>query len=784
MLKNYFKIALRNLTRNKGFTFLNMAGLIVGMAGAILISLWIMREVSVDRFHENGEQIYQAWNRDDVDGEIWCWTSTPKPLGPVLQQDYPEISKMARYSDAGNLIYQKGANNLRGNSVFVDSTFLQIFSFPLREGDMNTALDEPMSVVITEKLAKKLFGNEDAMNQMVKLENRIELKVTGVLENLPDNTDFDFEVLMPWSLMVQLGLLDHGWGDNSVATFVELEEGVRISQLNEKVKNVTKEHSSNSTTEVFLYSFEESYLVDEFVNGKPVGGKIDLVYFFGLIAILIIVIACINFMNLSTARSERRAKEVGIRKLSGAHKGMLITQFLMESFLLTTISAAIALLVVQLLLPSFNTLIGQELTFPYSNLYFWFGIVGFVLITAVLAGSYPAFYLSSFRPVKVLKGSFKKVGSKFSPRKILVVSQFTFAIILIASTFIIKQQIEFAQSRSKGYDQSQLVYHKINEEMEDGFVSFREEAIKLNLVEGMTKSMSPIIHSTTNSWGMEWEGKDEDNKQLIHRFGSDIRPVEIFGLSLVEGRDIDVTKYATDSTAIILNETAAEIMGFENPIGQIISDGPKYHVVGVVEDFVMGSPFGKIIPLVIESSESWFTTFHMKLNSELNTKDNLAAIEKLFHKHYPNIPFEYEFVDEAFAENYNDQERFADLTTLFSGLAIFISCLGLFGLSAYAAEQRSKEIGVRKVLGASVARILMLLSSDFVKLVLVAIVIAIPVSWWLMSEWLLMFEYRTSISVDVFVVTAFIALSIAILTVIGQAYKTANINPVKSLKDE
>ncbi len=784
MLKNYFKIALRNLTRNKGFTFLNITGLVVGMAGAMLIGLWIIHEVSVDRFHEKGENIYQAWNRDNVDGEIWCWTSTPKPLGPVLQQDYPEINKMARYSNAGNLIYQKGDNNLRGNSVFVDSTFMQIFSFPLRAGDLKTALDEPMSVVITEKLAKKLFGDENAINQMVKLENRIELKVTGVLETLPDNTDFDFEALMPWSLMAQLGLSDHGWGDNSVATFVELEEGVSISQLNEKVKNVTKEHSFNSTTEVFLYSFEESYLRDDFVNGVPVGGKIDLVYFLGMIAILIIVIACINFMNLSTARSEKRAKEVGIRKLSGAHKGMLVSQFLMESLIITTLSAIMAVIIVQLLLPSFNTLIGVQLSIPFGNVLFWTGIVGFVLITALMAGSYPAFFLSSLHPVKVLKGSFKKAGSNFSPRKILVVSQFTFAIILIASTFIIKQQIEYAQNRSKGYDQSQLVYHKMNDEMQDGFVSFREEAIKLNLVEGMTKSMSPITHSTTNSWGMDWEGKDENNKQLIHRFGSDIRPVEIFGLTLVEGRDIDVTKYATDSTAVILNETAVEIMGFENPIGQIISDGPKYHVVGVVEDFVMGSPFGKAIPLVIESSESWFTTFHMKLNSELNPKENLAGIQQLFSRHYPNIPFEYEFVDEAFAENYKDQERFATLVTLFSGLAIIISCLGLFGLSAYAAEQRRKEIGVRKVLGASVSGILFLLSSDFVKLVLIAIIIAIPVSWYLMNEWLLNFEYRTSISADVFIVTAIIALAIAIVTVIGQAYKTANINPVNSLKDE
>jgi ABC-type antimicrobial peptide transport system permease subunit len=475
---------------------------------------------------------------------------------------------------------------------------------------------------------------------------------------------------------------------------------------------------------------------------------------------------------------------VGIRKLSGAFRGMLISQFLIEAFLLTAFSTIIALILVQLLLPSFNTLIDLELSIPYSQPYFWLGVLVFVVLTGLLAGSYPAFFLSSFKTSQVLKGSFKKIGSHFSPRKILVVSQFTFAIILIASTIIIRQQIKHAQNRTKGYDQSQLIYHNLNDQIEQGFVSFREEALQLKLVQGMSKSMSPITYSTTNSWGMDWEGKDQDNKQLIHRFGTDIKPVELFGLTLVAGRDIDVTKYATDSTAVILNESAAEIMGFDDPIGQTISDGPKYHVVGVVEDFIMGSPFEKVIPLVIESSASWFETFHMKLNPELNTKENIAAIEQLFEKHFPDIPFEYEFVDEAFANQYKEQERFVTLTTLFSSLAVIISCLGLFGLSAFAAEQRSKEIGVRKVLGASVARILILLSSDFLKLILIAIAIATPLTWYLMSEWLQSFEYRTTISAGVFIVASILALGIALLTVIGQTYRTANLNPVKSLKDE
>jgi ABC-type antimicrobial peptide transport system permease subunit len=784
MFKNYFKIAFRNLSRNRGFTFLNITGLVVGMAGAMLIGLWIIREVSVDRFHKDGEQIYQAWNEDTIDGEIWNWDSTPKPLGPVLVQDYPEIINMTRKSFPSDFIYKSGLKKLMGKSVFVDSSFLQMFSFPMLEGDIETALDEPSSVIITQNMAKKLFGDEEALNRVVRVENRMELKVTGVLKNLPNNTSFDFEALIPWSLMVQIGYSDNNWGNNSISTFAQVKEGVNIESLNQKIINVKKEHLAESTTEVFLYPLEDLYLKSEFKDGVPVGGIIDSVKMFSLIGLLIIIIACINFMNLSTARSEKRAKEVGIRKLSGARKGMLVTQFMMESFIITSFSAMIAIILVQLTLVPFNNLIGIELAIPYSSPELWFSILGFILITATLAGSYPAFYLSAFQPVKVLKGTFKKAKSAFSPRKVLVVSQFTFAIILIASTIIIKQQIEHVQNRAKGYDADQLIYHNLNQEIGKGFLSFREEALKLGLAEGITKSMSPITENWSNTDGMDWEGKNEDSRVLIKRFAADIRPVELFGLTLIEGRDIDVTKYATDSSAVILNETALKLMGFEDPIGQEIYDDGKWRVVGVVKDFIHGSPFETINPLVIESSNTWFASFHIKLNSDLSTKENLTSLTTLFNKHYPEIPFEYEFIDEAFAKDFRSQERLADLTTLFSGLAILISCLGLFGLSAYAAEQRSKEIGVRKVLGASVARILVLLSSDFVKLVVIALVIAIPVSWYFMSEWLLNFDYRTSISADVFILTAIVALTIAIVTVIGQAYRTANLNPVNSLKDE
>ncbi len=785
MLKNYIKIALRSLSRNKGFTFLNIAGLVVGMAGAMLIGLWIMREVSVDRFHENGEQLYQAWNRDTVDGEIWCWTSTPKPMGPVLATNYPEIINVTRYNYFGKTIFANEEIKINQEAVFVDSTFLDMFTFPLLQGDKHDALLSPNSIVITKGMAENLFGDEDAMGKVIRFENRVDLKVTGVMENLPPTTDFEFQALLPWSLCVQMGFSDDNWGNNSISTFAQVEKGVDLAALNKKVETISKEHVTEGTTEVFLYPVEAGYLYNEFKNGVAVGGNIDRVRMFALIAILILLIACINFMNLSTARSEKRAKEVGIRKISGARKGSLVGQFLIESLCLSFLSGIIAILFVQLLLPAFNTIIGVELSIPFNQPNFWLLFLSFIMVTGVLAGSYPAFFLSSFQPVKVLKGTYRKSNSLLAPRKILVIVQFTFAIILIASTIIIKQQIDYVQQRAKGYDDAQLIYHSLNEEIEKGFISFRNDLLQSGTVTGATKSMSPITQSWSNSWGIGWKGKDETSKQLVYRFAADIKPVETFGLTLVAGRDIDVTQYATDSLAILLNEEAVRTMGFEDPIGQLISDGDEpFHVVGVVEDFIIGSPYSRTKPVVIESSKSWFSTFHVKLKEGNAMLENLASVEAIFNKHFPNIPFEYEFIDESFAKNFANQQRIATLTTIFSTLAIIISCLGLFGLSAYAAEQRSKEIGVRKVLGASVTRILVLLSSDFVKLVGIAIAIAIPVSWYLMKEWLLIFDYRISISATVFIITAIIALTIAILTVISQTYKTANINPVNSLKNE
>lgn len=784
MLLNYLKIAWRNLTRNKGFTFLNLSGLVIGMAGAMFILLWIQRELSVDRFHENGENIYEVYNRDNVDGEIWCWNSTPKVMGPVIRDEFPEIVDMTRVENA-ELIFSYGDRKIKRYGTFVDSTALEMFSFPLLVGDKTKVLDDPNGLVLTKKMAENLFGDEDPVGKTVRLENRIDLKVTGLLEDRPNNTDLYFLMIMPYSVSKQLGWHDDHWGNNSITTYVQLHPETNITEFQKKIKDVRQRHSSNESTKVFLHPFEDSYLYSRFENGKVAGGKIEAVRMFGVIAGIILLIACINFMNLSTARSERRSKEVGIRKISGARKGMLVGQFITESVVLSLISGLVALAIVQILLPFFNDIINVELTVPFTSLKFWLAFLSFVFITGLLAGSYPAFFLSSFQPVKVLKGTFIGAKSMLTPRKLLVVIQFTAAIVLIASTIIVYQQIEHTQNREKNYDQSRLIYSSLNEEIDNGFEAFRQEVMQKGLAEAVTKTMSPVTQSWSNSWGISWEGKDEDDKRLIYRFAADVEPVRTFGFKLIEGRDINVYKYATDSSVAILNEEAVKVMGFEDPIGQVVNDGDDaFTVVGVVKNFLNGSPFNNDKPMVIFGPNSWVASFHIKLTENMKTSENLEELEGVFDTHYPSIPFQYEFIDEDFAQTFQNQERIGKLTTIFSILAIIISCLGLFGLSAFAAEKRSKEIGVRKVLGASIASIVSLLSVDFVKLVIFSLLIGTPLAWFIMSEWLSGFDYRVSISALVFISTGLLAIIISLATVSFQAIKTASINPVNALKDE
>ena len=789
MVKNFFKIAFRNLLRSKGFSAINIIGLSIGMASAILILLWIQNEVSYDQFHEKKDRIYEAWNRGTFDGVISCWNNTPKPLARALQSDLPEVEQTTRVNWPNTFVFSIGQKKLFVQGNQVDSNFLQVFSFPLKEGDRREVLKERYSIVVTETLAKKLFGNEEAMGKMVKINGQGDFRVTGVLKDLSNNTRFDFEYLLPWSNLRQSIKDDDNWSLNTTRTYVLLRPNSNLTAVETKMKTFRDKYDQEAKKnkwQMFLYPISRWRLHSEFKNGyETSGGRITIVKLFGTIAAFILLIACINFMNLSTARSEKRAKEVGIRKVVGALKGSLISQFLGESILLAFIAGILSLIIVQLSIPAFNQLVGKNLFIPFSNISFWLGAVGFVLLTGFLAGSYPAFFLSSFRPVEVLKGTFKKANAVVKPRQVLVVLQFTFAIVLIICTIIVKQQIDYAKERQSGYNKSNLIYSYLSADIEKNYLLIKGDLLRSGTAVAVTKTSSPLTQDWNDQSGQVWDGKDPNDPTAFTIFSEDGGLGKTAVLSFVEGRDIDIDRYPTDSLGIILNESALKVMRFKNPIGKIIgANGQQWHVVGVIADFILSSPYESIKPMLLFGPKSSFSVIQIKLNENNTIAQNLKMTEAVFKKYDPEYLFKNNFVDLEYAAKFEDEERTATLAGLFASLTIFVSCLGLLGLASSMAATRKKEIGVRKVLGASVLNITTLLSKEFAKLVMIATLIASPIAWFAMHKWLESYSYRIDISLLVFLVSGVFATAIALSTISYQAIKSASANPVKSLKQE
>jgi len=786
MFSNYLKIAYRNLLRNKGFSFINILGLAIGMASAMLIFLWIQHEVSYDQFHEKKDRIYEAWNREVFSGKLQCWSTTPKVLGPAMQQEFPEVELATRVDWGRDHLFTVGEKNISIDGNIVDSGFLRVFSFPLLKGNPSKVLEKPYSIVVTEKFAKKFFGDQDPIGKTVQVNRKDIFTITGLLKDLPTNTRFDFEYLLPWSYMRSQGEDDTNWGNNSTKTYVLLKPNTSIASVQEKIKKIKSRHEkSEVNNEMFLYPMDRWRLYSRFEKGIESGGMIDMIRLFAIIAGFILLIACINFMNLSTARSEKRAKEVGIRKVIGAQRNSLVGQFLGESILISVISGIVALLLVILFLPAFNTLTEKELSINFFNIYFWLVFLCFIIFTGLLAGSYPAFYLSAFQPVKVLKGTFKKAHAVFNPRKVLVVLQFTFAIILIISTIIVKEQIDHAQRRDSGYSKDNLVYHYLTGDLGKNFELVRNELISQGVAKYVTKTSAPPTQGWSDTWGLEWHGKDPNDKTDFDIYCADENLVKTIGLQLVSGRDFNLKEFPTDSTAMIINESGAKAMGFKDPIGQIVKNNDiDWHIIGVIRDFILQSPFHPTKPMAISGAKGWFNIILIRMNEQNATAANIAAMSNVFKKYNPGYPVEYKFVDEEYAQKFNNEKRSATLAWLFAGLTIFISCLGLFGLATYMAENRIKEIGVRKVLWASVGNITGLLSKDFIKLVALSFIIASPVAWLAMQSWLSGYPYRITIQWWVFALAGALSIIIALATVSFQAIKAALSNPVKSLRTE
>lgn len=786
MIKNFFKIAWRNLKRSKHFTFINIIGLAIGMAAAMLILLWVKNEVSFDRFYSKTNRLYVVGGIDTWSGEKVVNFSTPKPMAAAIKTDYSEVEDITRVSWVNRFLMTAEEKKLiAGHGAFVDSTFLRIFNLPVLAGEPQYMLDDPTGIVITETLASRLYGTTDVLGKTVKIDSTDVFTISGVLNDISSNSRFyKTEYFLPWSYLVKTGASDENWGNNSVNTYLTLTSQTDVEQFAPHFKSLTQRHSESEVINI-LKPISESYLYNKYENGQVVGGRIDMVRMFFATACFILLIACINFMNLSTAQSEKRSKEIGVRKVAGATKRSLVAQFLCESILIAAVSGILAVVIVILSLPRFNEMVDLKLGLNLLDISSWIYLIAFILVTGIIAGSYPALFLSSFQPIKVVKGAFHKTPRGFSARKILVIIQFSIAVILIISTLIIRKQIQYGQERETGYSKDNLIYVLERGDISKNINFIKDALLSQGIATSVTRTMSPLTERWSNWNGFQWEGKSVDNTTLFNRFSADDKIVETAEFTLVEGRDFDLQKFSTDSTAAILNESAVKAMGFQNPIGKTFADGDtKFHIIGVIEDFIQESPFDPIQPLVIEGATGWLGTIHIKFNPNISTAEALAKTERIYKEFNPHYPFEYKFIDEAYAMKFEESQKVGNLATLFASLTILISCLGLFGLAAFTAENRTKEIGVRKVLGASVFSITRLLSKDFVLLVLISCVIAFPIAYWVMHSFLQGFAYRISIGWQMFAVAGIGAVLIALITVSSQAIKAAIANPVDSLRNE
>lgn len=793
MLSSHFKVSFRVLFRNKTFSAINISGLVLGMTGALLLFSWIRYEFSFDQFHAGKDRLYIAWNRANENGRISCWSTTPRILAPTLEKDYASVEHAISYAQWGSthLFIVGDKRMVKTSGVFTDPEFLTALSFQLLKGDPRTVLSNPNSIVLTERFARQLFGDKEAFGESVTITDsgyRFEFVVSGILGDLPSNTQFDFEYLISFQFLESLGEKNDFWGNNSVTTLVQLKQGVEVSSFNQEIRDIVKKHYADGQhIEMFLYPLTKMRLYARFENGVPAGGRIEIMRLLAVLGIFLIAIACINFINLCTARAQRRAKEVAIRKITGAFRMSLIIQFLCESVLMVVIAGATSLAASYYLLPMFSTMVSQNISLKLTDPVLWIAVGGFILAVGLLAGSYPAFYLSSFKSVPILKGLKIKLSGGNTVRSALVVFQFGFALTLMVAALVVSRQIDFVQHRDAGYASDHLIHMPLSADLVKNFEAFRHALLSAGTATSVTKMSAPITERWSGTTGMSWRGKDPLNRTDIERIYVDENIVKTAGLTLLEGRDMDLEHFPSDSTAVLLNETALHVMGFEDPIGEVIMDANRqWHVIGVVKDFVFTSPFQRVEPIVLFGSKSkWaLNVVYLKLNASNSVQDNITSLSDLSRKYNPEYPFEYHFADLAYQRKFDDVNATLKLTAVFTSVAIFIACLGLFGLALYMTEVRMKEIGVRKVMGGSVVAIAKLLTFSSLRPIAIAVLLFTPLSWLAMNWWLESFAYRASLDVGVFILASVFILLIALLTISAQTTKAARVNPVVTLRNE
>ncbi len=788
MLINYFKIAIRSLIKNPSYSLINIGGLAIGIASSILILLWVADEYSYDRFHKNYNSIYKLYQSQQWAQGIGTGTSMPYPLRETLLDKTNEVKYLVVTNWGEGNMLQVGEKRISKVGISATEDFFNMFSYHMIKGDSATALQDPNSIVITESTAKALFGEQEALNQLIQVDNGSELKVTGVVQDLPRQSFFDFDYVLPFAYyeatQAWVRNSSDNWNNNSFQMYVQLQPEATQASVTNNIKDIIKDNNPKApSAQLFLHPMSKWRLYSKFENGINTGGMIEYVQLFTIIAIFVMIIACINFMNLATARSENRAREVGIRKSVGSRRKQLIFQFLGESLAITFVSFLLAIVLVEIALPFYNDLVRKDIALDYGNPLLWLSGLAIIFVTGVIAGSYPAFYLSSFKPVKVLKGKVNVGKGASTPRKVLVTLQFGFSIFLIIGTLTIYEQIMHVKNRDLGYDRENLMQIWTNNELERNFQTIRQALVNTGAVQSVCKSNSPIT-SIFSSNEVQWEGMNTEERVSFSTIATEYDYIETMGVKMVAGRDFS-RDFPSDSMAVLINQAAADFMGMKDPIGQkLIYNREPHEIIGVTANVVMDSPYQPVEPLVMIFDPSWTSTITLRLKPTTNLSASIDQVEQVFKKLNPAYPFEFRFADNDFQGKFSSINLVSRLSFIFAALAIIITCFGLLGLAAFTAEQRTKEIGIRKVLGATVSSIVLLISSDFSKLVLTAFFIAAPIGWWVLTNYLERYPYRVDISGWVLLAAGGLALILALLIVSTQALRAAMSNPTDSLRSE
>lgn len=790
MIKNYLTIAMRNLAKNRVYSFINIFGLASGMAVAILIGLWIYDELSFDRQFRHYDRLAKVLQFVKFDVEKASYDVMPIPLAADLRTGYPDFESVG-LSVTRDVILAAGDKKVMKQGNYVEPELLDMLSIYLLAGTRFGAQDVN-AILLSESLAGIMFGVQNPVNRLIKLDNKQTVRVTGVYQDFPENSSFkDVTFLVPWKFFAANdpgAMRDRDeWDSNSYHIYARLKPGANFDQVSAKIRDIRmkRDDPPGYKPEFFLHPMSKWHLYNDFKDGVNIGGTITFVWLFGTIGVIVLLLACINFMNLSTARSEKRAKEVGIRKAIGSQRSQLIGQFFSESWLMAVLALVLSLLLVQLALPFFNQVAGKKMVVLWANPYFWVAGLGFSFLTGLIAGSYPALYLSAFQPVKVLKGLMRSRRSATVPRRLLVGFQFTVSVTLIIGTIIVFRQIEHAKDRPTGYSRSGLIEVPMNvPELYGHYAALRNDLLNTGSVSGMAELWGSLTEQSGGTTNVSWRGKKSDTKPLLmgntvtHDFGQTV------GWKLTAGRDFS-RELRTDSLAIILNEAAVKQMNFQRPVGELVrTNGRPYTVIGVVKDMVREDPFSPVKPSFYLLDYKNVNNIAIRLSHKQSTRAALAQVEQVFKTYSPEAPFEYKFVDDQFARKFGNEERIGRLAGGFAVLAIVISCLGLFGLASFMAEQRTKEIGIRKVLGASVLNVWGLLSKEFLMLILISFCLAVPISYYVLSDWLKNYQYRTELSWWIFAMAGLGALAVTLLTVSFQSIKAGLVNPIRSLRSE